>query len=191
MSKIKRISVNAFEKVMDEIPNEVTFEWMGLEVRCKKVLPLADMIAFVEFVTSACFSDSGDYLPEARELAFGIAVLERYANFTLPKNTASKYDLIYRTQAVEAVLEHVDQKQISDIENAIYSKIQYRLQVEKDVLRSQMTELYSTVEKMTEAMEGMFEGVDPGEFTALAEAISDGSIDEKKIVEAYLKRAEE
>lgn len=187
MAKTKKISINAFEKVMKETENTAVFDWHGIEITITKVLPLKEMLSFVDYVVNACIGDDGSYYPEVRDFAFNVAVLEKYANFTTPKNVEFAYDLIYRTDAVLCVLAHIDEWQIEEIHSAIERKIDYKLRANTDALHAQMEELYSVLADITGKMEDTFLGVNPEDFGKLAKAIEGGEIDEKKIADAWIE----
>ena len=186
MAKTKRISINSFEKVMNESENIINFDWHGTEITVKKVISLKEMLALVNYVVDTCFDNKGEYHPEVRTFAFNVAILERYANFTIPKNAENAYDLVYRTDAVNCVLSNIDDWQIEDIVTAIDQKIEYKLSINADALYSQISELYNTLAGVIANMEETFTGVDITNFEKLATAISDGQIDEKKIADAWM-----
>ena len=187
MAKIKKISVNAFEKVMKETytPTE-TFDWNGIEVTVKKNLSLKETLEFVDGVVKSCFTkDTNAYMPEVMEFATKAYVLEKYANFTMPSNVETQYDLVYHTDAVERVLSYINPQQFNEICLAISAKAENLAQANIEAVNRQMNELYNAFDNLQDRIAGLFEGVDGEDIRAVAGALANGTIDEEKLVRAY------
>lgn len=187
MSKTKKISVNAFEKVMNEtyIPEE-TFEWHGIEVTVKKTLSLEDMLEFVNSVVNTCFSDKKEYRPEAKDFAIKTCILEKYASFTMPKNIQLQYELIYCTDAVSTVVSHINHTQLQELMEAIDDRIEKRAQANIEALHMQMSQLCAAFENIRQQLETAFSGISNGEIKDVVNAISNSTFDEEKLVQAYM-----
>lgn len=187
MSQMERISVNAFENVMKETyePTE-KFNWNGIEVTVKKNLSLNEMLEFVNIVVSTCFSnESNSYMPEVRDFATRICILDKYANFTMPKNIETQYELVYCTDAVEQVLQHVNSNQFNEIELSISKKIDNMSQANIEAVNKQMNELFNEFNNLQNSLASLFDGIENIDIRAFAGAISNGGIDEEKLVKAY------
>lgn len=187
MSQMERISVNAFENVMKETyePTE-KFNWNGIEVTVKKNLSLNEMLEFVNIVVSTCFSnESNSYMPEVRDFATRICILDKYANFTMPKNIKTQYELVYCTDAVEQVLQHVNSNQFNEIELSISKKIDNMSQANIEAVNKQMNELFNEFNNLQNSLASLFDGIENIDIRAFAGAISNGGIDEEKLVKAY------
>lgn len=190
MAKIKRISVNAFEKVMKEtyIPTEV-FDWNGIEVTVKKTLSLKEMLEFVDSVVKSCFTkDTDTYMPEIKEFATKVCILEKFANFTMPNNAESQYALVYHTDAVSRVLEHINVGQFNEICDAIDKKTNNIAQANIEAVNRQMNELYNAFDNLQNEIASMFNGVSNDDIRAVAGAVANGGIDNEKLVAAYLDK---
>lgn len=188
MAKIKKISINAMDRVMSEFHSPTTkFDWHGIEVTVKPTLSFENMMTFVDSVVKSCFtSDTGVYIPEVKDFALKSCILELYANFSMPSNIEHRYNLIYCTDAVEAVKEHINTEQLYEIECAIDEKIEHTAQANIDALNKQMNELYASLNNMQEQFANIFSGVGNDELSRLIGAISDGGLNEEKIVKAYI-----
>lgn len=193
MAKIKKISINAMDKIAKDNHNLTTpVNWNGLEIIVKKFLPLKEMLGFVDSVTKTCFpGDNNNYVPEVKDFAIKSNILERYANFNLPNNLDHRYELIYATDAVDIVLKQVDMQQFNEILKAIDAKVNHIAQANIEAINKQMNELYSAFNTLQTNMENMFSGIDPDNFNALINAFGNGEINESKIVEAYLANTPE
>lgn len=189
MAKIKRISINALERVMkDGYEPTITIEWHGLEVTIKKVLSLTEVIKFVEDTVETCFAaDTNDYIPEVKDFAIKANVLEMYANFTLPKNNDSKYALIYQTDAFPEVIKYINSDQFDEVCRSIDEKLRYRSSDLLTKFNDQIDDALKSIEEIGNNISNIFDGVDSETMSGIASAIANGEIDEQKLVEAYVK----
>ena len=192
MAKIKRVSVNAFERAMkDTYTSTESIDWNGIEVTVKKNLSLKEMMEFVDSVVKSCFTkDTNAYIPEIKDFAIKVCVLEKYANFTMPSNVETQYALVYNTDAVQCVLNYVNHKQYSEICDAISKKIENLAQANIEAVNRQMNELYNTFNNLQTQLSGLFDGVNNDDIRAVAGALANGTIDEEKLVKAYISQKE-
>lgn len=187
--KIKKVTINAFEKVMKETYIPVSeIDWHGVEVTLQNTLSLEDMLSFIENVVRSCFGEgSGEYEPGAKDFAIRTMVLEKYANFSMPLSLDLQYDLLYRTDAFEVVLSYINAEQFRVIIDAIDEKIEYMKQANISSFKKQMNAFTETLESFEKQME-QFSAED---VSNLIGALSDSKIDEGKLVEAYIKNKSE
>ena len=183
----KRISINAFEKVMKtDFENIEVFDWHGIEVTVRRTLPFREVLEFVNSVVNSCFTaDTGDYVPEARDFAIYSNVLDKYANFTMPKKLGDQYELIYRTDAFEKVREHIDTAQFQSICRSIDEKVRYRVNTNIEAVQKQIDDLSAVCEQIQTRLSETFEGISREEIKTLIGALGEHGLDEKKLVEAY------
>ena len=189
--KAKKISVNAFEKAAEAAYNKTeTITWNGLEVTVSPTLSLGNAIKLARDVVDLCFTDDGEYMPEVKDYAFRAFVLERYANFTLPKNTETQYRIIYTTDAYESVWNVLNKRQLASIEEAIDKRIAHKLAIDTSRVNQQMESLYAEFAKLESILSNTFEGIDESTMTGLIDAIQNGKLDEGKLVDAYFEHKE-
>lgn len=183
----KRITINAFEKVMKENYQPVVeVEWNGLAIEIKRTLSLQEVIHFVEGVVDACFDEeTGDYLPEVKDFLIKYFVLEKYANFTMPSNTNNMYDLIYCTDAFVTVCGYINTEQFSEICAAIDEKLDYKTNASVEAMNKQMATVFNSFEDIEKNLSQLFSSVDNESLAKLIEALGNGKIDEAKLVKAY------
>lgn len=185
----KRISINAFEKVMNDtyIPTE-TFIWNELEIVVKKTLTFKEMFEFVNDVVNTCFSEGeNEHVPHVKEFMKRVCLVEKYTNLTLPKSTEKSYNLLYRTDVVEKILEHIDCVQYHEICNAIDEKINSTLKANIDAINRQIDQIFSSFNTLQEQMDAIFGNISQEDVTSLMKTLAEnGGFDEKKIVDAYL-----
>lgn len=183
--KTKKISVNAFEKVMKDTYAPVEeVEWNGLEIVIQKTLPLSEMLSFIENVVKSCFRrDSGEYEPGVKDFAIRTMVLEKYANFAMPQKLEYQYDLLYCTDAYITVCKYINAAQFEEILFAIDDKIDYMKQANIFAFKKQMNSFTAALENFEEQM-GQF---DTADISKLLGTLSDSKIDEDKLVKAYIE----
>jgi len=193
MKKTERISINVFDKIVKSTyePTAI-FSWNGIEVVVKKTLSFAEMMAFVDGVAKNCFAESdGAYLPEVKDFIIKSFVLEMYTNLSLPENTEHRYHLIYCSDIIQTVLIDVNKPQFNEMVQAINDKIDNRAQANIEMVHKQMNELYVAFDKLQSQLAETFSGVGVEDISNLTEAISNGRLDEDKLVRAYINRAKD
>ena len=181
MEKANRIDATTLMEAVSNIAEPTSsFEWNGMEVVVNRVLPMNVMLEFVDYVVKTCFSEEGEYMPEVKDFAIKSCLLEMYANFDLPKDISERYAAIYNSDIVDAVLNHIEGRQFGEIINAIESKISNM---------AQMNRLNQEFENLTSSMENMFSGVSTDDVAKLINAVSNGDIDEGKVVQAFASQS--
>ncbi len=188
-TKIKKISVNAFEEaVKDSYQPTSVIDWHGIELHIKRTLGLAEAMSFVDLCAGVCFGeDENGYMPE--KLAFGIktAIVSMYTNVSLPENVEKQYDLIYNSDIIPTVMSHINREQFDEINTAIHAKVKYRANARAEAFNRRIEELTSSLEGMGQQLGDIFSGVSKDDMNAIVGAMSNG-MDEEKLVQAYLAR---
>lgn len=191
MAKTKKISVNAFQKVMKETYSPTyTFDWNGIEVTVNKTLPIKDMLEFVDDVVKSCFTEETNrYLPEVKDFVIRVCILEKYANFTMPQNLENQYELVYCTDAVQQVMKYINPEQYNSIITSIENKINNIAQANIEAINQQMNELFNSFDNLQDKLGGLFAGLNSDDITNLTKAIADGGLDNEKLVEVYMNKS--
>lgn len=192
-NKIKKISINAFEKAVNAQYEPIqTIEWNGIEILVNHTLTLHDMLAFVDLVVKNCFSNTdGAYMPEIKDFAIRNAIIEYYTNISLPLNVEKKYDLLYHSPILEEILPIIDQSQFKSIIRSIDEKTAHLAQANIEAVTKQMNELYATFDNMQKQINESFGNIDNGALSKVVETLIGGTLDEEKIVNAVLKAKSE
>ena len=122
----KRISINTMDKIMKErFDNTITEQWCDIDVRIKKTLSFTEMMEFVNDVVLSCFQEDGGFVPEVMDFAIKSNILSKYANFSLPDNLEHRYEIIYKTDAVEMVCGKINNTQLNEIVSSIKNKVKF------------------------------------------------------------------
>ena len=185
----KKVSIALFDKIAKEqFQNEATIEWHDAQLRVKYALSLTDMLAFVDDVVGSCFHDKLGYMPEVKDFAIKSNILYRYANFTLPDNLEHRYQLVYVTDAVDAVCAAIDGTQLQEIVNAINSKIRFLCDSKATMVQERINDVLNTMEEMRDNTKSIFEGITQDDLKSLMSAITSSGLDEQKLVHAYIEQ---
>lgn len=189
MEKVNRIDASTLVEVVNKIEEQTTeFEWNGMCVVVNRTLPMKTMLEFVDYVVKTCFSDDGEYLPEVKDFAIKSCLLEMYANFDLPTDLHTRYSVIYNSDIVDAVLNCIEGRQFGEIINAIEQKIANLAQANVQMVYAQMNRINDEFENLQNNIAALFTGVDQDDVKKLVNAISNGNIDEGKIVQAFVSQ---
>ena len=186
----KKVSIALFDKIAKEqFQNEATIEWHDAQLRVKYALSLTDMLAFVDDVVGSCFHDKLGYMPEVRDFAIKTNILSRYANFSLPDNLEHRYQLVYVTDAVDAVCAAIDGTQLQEIVNSINSKIRFLCDSKATMIQERINDVLSTMEEMRDNTKSIFDGITHDDLKNLMGAITSNGLDGQKLVQAYIEQA--
>lgn len=152
-----KISVNAWKKVMNTVKSPVkNIKWHGVTIRVKENLSIEDMLSFVNIAVDSCFDDeSGEYLPHIQDFVVKSLVLEKYANFAMPRNIGDRYNLVYDTDAVSVVMDNINKAQFTAIANAIQKKIDYMVTSNAAMLNKQFNEMMKIFEGLQPQIENI------------------------------------
>ena len=187
--KESRISINKLESVLKE--NTVVVPMRGNEdinITIRRTLPLKDMMQFVENVVSSCVdAQTASYTPEIKEFVIRAEIMTTYANFNLPSNVEKQYELLYCTDVLCQVMEHINNKQLHEIEVAIDARIDHEVKMIETVLAAKTNEMMLRIEAMVEQFEAAFGGINSDDFNGVVKKLSEmDSMTEESIAKAVL-----
>lgn len=191
MPKIKKISINAMDKVIkDTYTPTTTIKWNDLEIIIKRVLTFTDVLEFVDNVTKTCFTrDTETYMPEVKDFAIKSNILEKYTNLTLPNNIEHRYEIIYHTDIIETVLNYINNQQFSEMTTSIDAKIKNLNQANIERINKQMSDLNTAFENLQDFIEKALNSINIDDASNLIDTILHENLDEAKLVEAYLEQS--
>lgn len=189
MAKVKKISINAFEKVVKEkFDNVITEDWNGLEVVITHTIPLQEVMGLVAEVADNCFLEDGRYMPEVMQPLLDCGVVERYTNISLPGNLAARYELVMKSGIMDVILSHINSTQYNDIVVAIRDKLDY-------MCDSKTVEFNHAIEKMTmsindiqESTKDLFANISPEDIQRIVDVYGDDRKIEEKVVGEYIRQ---
>ena len=185
----KKISVNTFEKVAKEhFGNEVIVDWYGVEVTVTPTVSAVEMMNFVDDVVESAFLEDLGYMPEVFDFVVRCNVLTRYANFSLPGNIEKRHELVYGTDAFETVVQKVNPGQYDEIVRAAKEKIEYKLDTSAAAVTRDAERMIDTFGDIQNQFESLFSGLSGDDIKKMVSAIGDKSVDEERLVKAYLEQ---
>lgn len=186
-----KISVSSTEKVMKEnYTPVVTEDWYGNELTIKTMLSLREMFEFVKVVVDGCFNqDTHEYLPEVKEFVLRASIVEYYTNVRMPDNLERRYAILYGTDLVDFIIARINKCQFDDMTVAIEKKIRNRVRSNEEMVSRQFITLGGRIDEIMSRFEEIFSGVTKEEITGFLSAVSNGQIDEEKIVKLSLEQS--
>lgn len=184
----KKVSISAVDNIIGErFLNVVTEQWYDVEVKMRRSLPFTEVLAFVDDVVQSCFQRNGAYVPEVLDFAIKSNIISKYTNVSMPDNLEHRYAILYNSDLVDFVCQHINMQQLQEMVNSINRKLTYMCDTNTVSVQNRLNDLISAFETMQEKTEAMFGDVTPDDMTRLVGAIGDGALTEEKIVEAYMK----
>ena len=184
----KKVSISAVDNIIGEcFFNVVTEQWYDVEVKMRRSIPFTEVLAFVDDVVQSCFQRNGAYVPEVLDFAIKSNIISKYTNVSMPDNLEHRYAILYNSDLVDFVCQHINMQQLQEMVNSINRKLAYMCDTNTVSVQNRLNDLISAFETMQEKTEAMFGDVMPDDMTRLVGAIGDGALTEEKIVEAYMK----
>ena len=162
--------------------------WNNIEIEIKRHLSLLEVLNFVDLVTKAAFDEDAAYMPERIDAAILACTIEFYTNINLGKDPFEAYDAIYRSGLLYMIMENIDQDQYDRIIRAAVKKIDNTANANIQAVTKQITELGAAFENVESSIASLVDGITPDELRGMIGALSSGTIDEKKLVEAIADR---
>ncbi len=189
MAKSKKTPNSVIENIVNEnTDTTITIQWNGVDIGIKNSISFEEAIEFVNSVVKCCFrEDNNEYIPEAKDIAIGILILEKYTDLSVPEKTDTRYKLVCCTDIIDAVCEHINQRQLKTIIEAINEKLYYATQTNIGLFEKQIDVLIESFNDISNQMSRAFENISGDDMRNLIGAISNNAIDEDKLVKAYLK----
>lgn len=190
MAKVKKISINAFEKAIKEniTPNVSTEEWCGLEITITNTISLKDMMSLVVEVADNCFMDDGRYIPEVMQPLLDCGVVERYTNINLPSNLEARYELVMRSGIMDFILPRINSNQYNDIVVAIRDKIDYACDTKTAEFERAMGQMVESMNNLQESTKELFGNISADDIKTLVGAVGDERAIEERIVDEYINQ---
>lgn len=182
-----KVSVRAFEKVVKEVENkETTFEWNGLEITVRTTISFQDTLNFVSSVVNSCFDDNtGKYLPEIKTFMIKLFVLTYFTNISLPSNPENAHSFIYNTDIFDEVASRINKQQFHELCGAIDDKIDYLVNSRIEEIEQELVGLSNAIAEVQEKTANIFNGVTESDIQNIIGAITNGKLDEEKLMNAY------
>ena len=178
--------------IVNKMKNDDTvIDWNGINVKIKFSLSLKDSMEFVDYVTKMCFGDGGEYTPEIRDFATKVCLVEKYTDLLLPDDASERYFILYNSDLINVLLEHINENQFEEMLHSIDIKINYIAQSNIEAVNTQLQAVYNEFENLVNQFEKLFSEVSPEDMKSLFGALTGGTIDEEKFIKSYLEQSKD
>lgn len=161
-------------------------KWNGADVTVKPVLPITEAFSFVNKIVESCFTDDGDYIPEARRFVELIETIRAYTDITLPQTTEEQYEFVYSGDFVELLADHINEAQYLDLMSAAQDKINSRRRDKKRAIDMQMNDLYVSLKGVLSVAEAVFGDMDSTKVAKVIDNLAKSDLSEENLVKAIL-----
>ena len=94
--------------------------------------------------------------------------------------------MIYETDAVDVVCEHINERQLQEITASIKRRVNYVCESKVTLIQQKAEEMFMAFEKLQKQSESMFDNVSKEDIQKLLSAVANGGFDEEAVVKAYL-----
>lgn len=183
-----RVSVNKLEKAtLEDRESVITVEWNELDIDIFRTLSFTQMLKFVKSIVDLCFDENEEYLPEIKDFATKRAVIESYTNIALPQNVEKCYEILFVSDIVQFIVQHIDEEQFYGMMAAVDEKIKYRVRNNIDKTNTMISDAAAKLESMERDIESVLSGVDGDSVGKMINAIANGALDKDALAEAIVK----
>lgn len=188
--KVKEASIEAlYEASKDMFPKATEVEWNGIKLNIKYSLDLTDTMVFVHEVVDNCISKEEQPMVEMRDFFIKVNMLTRYAGLAMIDDPEKTYDLLYNTDIIDVISDHINNEQLTEILDAIDLRIKMLCDSNAVELEKRVEALVVKFEEIGESMGTLFSNITEGDVTSMMGALKGGNIDEGAIVKAYLEQS--
>lgn len=189
--KTKNVSISQIDKVMKETYKDIVLvEWCDIDLEVKKSLAFDDMLQFVHDVVKTCTEqEHGGYMPELKEFAIRMNIVEMYSNVRLPSNLNHKYHILTNSGIVETILDHINTEQFNCMREAIDSKLEAVVATSVNAVQKQLSDITVAFEQMQRNMENAMSGLDMSVLERFVESASDDNVVNNAVL-SYVKGKE-
>lgn len=186
--KTNKVSITAANNVIKEHFNEdIVVDWYGVSVEIKKTISLNKALEFTNDIVQNCYieGDVYDYRPEIVDFVVRCNILQMYANFTMPKDTNDMYDFVYKTDAVETVVQYINGEQLESIVNSALRKIDFLKEKHIAEIELEIQKMASDLGQVMTLVSDWLGNISQEDATKITNFITDGGIDYEALLEAY------
>ena len=180
------------EILNDRTAKTNTFDFCGTEIEVRDMIPFDDYCTAIEHIIDCCYdNDSGEYLPELRELTTRMVITAYYTNLALPEDMEELERMMFCAELMDAIYERVNPVQLRELHKAVAKRCDIRNEANRRYFDSELRKVTDGVWAMASEIRGFFSGISDKDMKRLAKALISGKIDEEKIVEAVIKAQNE
>lgn len=123
MAKIKVGELRELGKQTEDII-EVSYGEVNLEI--KRYLPILDKVGLISSIVEGCIDrENGLFIVrhEIKDMAYKIAIVEKYTNLTLPKDDIEAFDLINKSGIINTVMDTIPESELQILSKLLQDRI--------------------------------------------------------------------
>ena len=186
--KVKLISIEKMDEAMEErFPTYETVDYYGNNLVIEKLIPFTTFDEIVSRVSDICFnSETGEYLPQNKDFAIRLCVINAYTNVNIPENVEHQYRILYGTDIVDTVLKYINRDQYIAMVDAINETIRARNNANYIAFKHDVQQVVDQVVMLGDRFAEMFGDVTPDDIKGFLDAIGEDGVNEEKIVHAIV-----
>jgi len=187
-----KVSLAEAKRILKDASDQKSLIWEDLEIKVRPNLDMKDMRVFVQECINSCFTDDGDYMPDAEDFAIRINIIEKYTNLSMPSDLKIQYLLVYNTDIISRIVDLIDPAQFDVIRASIERGVRYRASAHIEGMTQKLNEIYATVLAIIDDFDTkfgeIFGAISADDMKLIMKGISEiGELDEGKIAKAYIE----
>lgn len=181
----KKVSCSTLLQSNEE--NDIcVINWKGVDITVKKYISAENMSDIIQSVVINCF-DGDMYLPEMQEASIRLAIMQLQTDIILPEDDN---ELLFRVCFADGLFDAINKQfskaQIWFLRNAVDEKIKYIIDLKMNTFKQDLNKIMSDVEAASEQLTSLYSSLSSEDIANMVSAISDGHLDEEKLVKAFL-----
>lgn len=157
-----------------------------VEIIVHPFLSLRQTLTFIDNVVESCFdSETGDYLPELKDLSIGLNILMMYTNCNIPDDIEERYRLLYVINQCQDIIEVVNKNQFNDIMHIIDESIEYKKSLLANASIEKANSILNALQSANSELSSKFKEFEDMDMDKILKSLlSNGVINEEKLVNA-------
>jgi len=185
----KKIPFETIRNILDERIAEVdSFDFYGTEITVKRMIPFDAYCTAIDRIIDSCYdSESGEYLPELRELSTRMVIMAYYTNLELPEDMNELERMMFCGELMAHIYDLINPVQLRELHQAVSKRCEIRNEANRRYFDSELYKVIDGVNAMSSEIRSFFGGISDKEMKRLAKALTSGKINEEKLVDAVIK----
>lgn len=189
----QKITFETIRNTLDErIADTNSFDFYGMEITVKRMIPFDAYCAAIEHIIDCCYdSESGEYLPELRELSTRMVITAYYTNLELPEDMNDLERMMFCEELIGQIYDLINPVQLRELHHAVSKRCEIRNEANRRYFDSELQKVTDGIDAMASGIRSFFDGISDKDMKKLAKALTSGRIDEEKLVAAVIKAQNE
>lgn len=134
----------------------------------KYTLDFENAIRFVDDVVDICVDEeTGEYKPELLDYMVKLSAIKYYSDYEMPSDVRESYDLIYKTDISEKVIQNINTEQFNNLVNAARSKIEFKANYIINTVANKVAELIKKFDDLFEEGNKFMSGLNEDDISGI------------------------